>query len=114
MPDCLDTFYQEMKLRTESYLYLLTLSFLYYGHLTIDAEVRFIWTHLSSFSSQMFLLNRYFSFGGNIIILLSTFFALANASAVSLRRVRIDAYLGPCRGTYEFLAYLIKAVLLAG
>ncbi|KIK65865.1 hypothetical protein GYMLUDRAFT_38355 [Collybiopsis luxurians FD-317 M1] len=72
----------ETQLRTDSYLYLLAFTFLYYDHfLTFDAEVRFIWSRLSKFSSRLFLINRYFSFGGNIVILLSMFFAPAGASS---------------------------------
>ncbi|KIK65885.1 hypothetical protein GYMLUDRAFT_70162 [Collybiopsis luxurians FD-317 M1] len=64
------------KLRTNNYLYLLAFTLLYYDHLlTFDAEVQFIWSHLST--SKLFLLNRYFSFGGNIVVLLLMFFVQA-------------------------------------
>jgi hypothetical protein len=38
-----------------------------------ESEVKFIWTRPRTFSSFMFFLNRYFSFGGNIVIMLSMF-----------------------------------------
>ncbi|KAE9404327.1 hypothetical protein BT96DRAFT_916897, partial [Gymnopus androsaceus JB14] len=38
-----------------------------------DAEVKFVWARPNNFSSRMFFLNRYFSFVGNIMILLSMF-----------------------------------------
>lgn len=45
-----------------------------------DAEVEFVWTRPNSFSSRIFFLNRYFSFVGNIVILLSMFFVPSGAS----------------------------------
>lgn len=72
----------ETKLRTDSYLYLFAFTFLYYDHfLTLDAEVKFVWARPRSFSSRLFLLNRYFAFVGNIVILLSMFVAPSGASS---------------------------------
>ncbi|KAJ3819928.1 hypothetical protein F5880DRAFT_1673758 [Lentinula raphanica] len=53
-------------------------AFLYYDHLlTLDEEIKFIWSRPYHSSSWLFFLNRYFSFVGNIVIFLSMFFALS-------------------------------------
>ncbi|KAJ4485240.1 hypothetical protein J3R30DRAFT_3679944 [Lentinula aciculospora] len=70
------------KLHADSYLYLFAFTFLYYDHLlTFDEEVRYIWSRPNHFSSRLFFVNRYFSFLGNIVILLSMFFAPSGPSS---------------------------------
>ncbi|KAJ3837463.1 hypothetical protein F5878DRAFT_622387 [Lentinula raphanica] len=69
-------------LRTDSYLYLFAFTFLYYDHLlTLDEEIKFIWSRPYHSSSWLFFLNRYFSFVGNIVIFLSMFFAPSGPSS---------------------------------
>ncbi|KAJ3992030.1 hypothetical protein F5050DRAFT_1905564 [Lentinula boryana] len=92
--------------RADSYLYLFAFrcsrhsfneAFLYYDHLlTFDDEVRFIWSRPNHFSSRLFFLNRYFSFVGNIVILLSMFFAPSSPSVIVaiLLTMRIYALYG--------------------
>ncbi|KAJ3782551.1 hypothetical protein GGU10DRAFT_436580 [Lentinula aff. detonsa] len=81
-PTGTEDFSLETKLRADSYLYLFAFTFLYYDHLlTFDDEVRFIWSRPNHFSSRLFFLNRYFSFVGNIVILLSMFFAPSSPSS---------------------------------
>ncbi|KAJ3763348.1 hypothetical protein EV360DRAFT_66337 [Lentinula raphanica] len=56
-------------------------AFLYYDHLlTLDEEIKFIWSRPYHSSSWLFFLNRYFSFVGNIVIFLSMFFAPSGPS----------------------------------
>ncbi|KAF9071454.1 hypothetical protein BDP27DRAFT_1446347 [Rhodocollybia butyracea] len=62
------------KSHADSYLYLFASTFLYYDHLlTLQDEVVYIWSRPNTVSSGMFFVNRYFSFTGNILILLSMF-----------------------------------------
>ncbi|KAJ3771489.1 hypothetical protein FB446DRAFT_740275 [Lentinula raphanica] len=69
-------------LHTDSYLYLFAFTFLYYDHLlTLDEEIKFIWSRPYHSSSWLFFLNRYFSFVGNIVIFLSMFFAPSGPSS---------------------------------
>ncbi|KAJ3723770.1 hypothetical protein C8R42DRAFT_640926 [Lentinula raphanica] len=57
-------------------------AFLYYDHLlTLDEEIKFIWSRPYHSSSWLFFLNRYFSFVGNIVIFLSMFFAPSGPSS---------------------------------
>ncbi|KAJ4468485.1 hypothetical protein C8R41DRAFT_871174 [Lentinula lateritia] len=70
------------KLRADSCLYLFAFTLLNYDHLlTFDDEVEFIWSRPNHFSSRLFFVNRYFSFVGNIVILLSMFFAPSGQSS---------------------------------
>ncbi|KAH7881643.1 uncharacterized protein C8R40DRAFT_1079212 [Lentinula edodes] len=70
------------KLRADSCLYLFAFTLLYYDHLlTFDDEVKFMWSRPNHISSRLFFLNRYFSFVGNIVILLSMFFAPSGQSS---------------------------------
>ncbi|KAJ3918984.1 hypothetical protein F5877DRAFT_66923 [Lentinula edodes] len=77
------------KLRADSCLYLFA----------FNDEVKFMWSRPNHISSRLFFLNRYFSFVGNIVILLSMFFAPSGQS------VRV-----PVHGTS--FAQIIVATLL--
>jgi len=66
----------ETKLKNDIYLHLIAFTFLCYDHfLTFDTEVRLLWKRPNTRSSYLFFLNRYFSFFGNIGLLLSVFFS---------------------------------------
>ncbi|KAF5381416.1 hypothetical protein D9757_009081 [Collybiopsis confluens] len=50
------------------------LGFLYYDHLlTLDAEIRLIWTRPKNTSRYLFFFNRYFAFVGNILAAISLY-----------------------------------------
>ncbi|KIK52290.1 hypothetical protein GYMLUDRAFT_265491 [Collybiopsis luxurians FD-317 M1] len=60
------------------------LGFLYYDHLlTLDAEVRLIWTRPKNMSRYLFFINRYLSFFGNIVSAVSLF-----STSLSVSRCR--------------------------
>ncbi|KAE9404335.1 hypothetical protein BT96DRAFT_989399 [Gymnopus androsaceus JB14] len=62
--------------KNDIYLHLIAFTFLCYDHfLTFDTEVRLLWKRPNTRSSYLFFLNRYFSFFGNIGLLLSVFFS---------------------------------------
>ncbi|KAF8876010.1 hypothetical protein BD779DRAFT_1677997 [Infundibulicybe gibba] len=58
----------------DSYLRVFALVFLYYDHLiTIDREIKFVWTQPKKPSTYWFLANRYFFFSVNIVVTLFEF-----------------------------------------
>ncbi|KIK65870.1 hypothetical protein GYMLUDRAFT_38363 [Collybiopsis luxurians FD-317 M1] len=97
----------ETKIQNDVYLHLVAFTFLYYDHLmTLKDEIRLIWNRPNTLSSYFFFINRYFSFFGNIGVLLSILFttscsawtmyqeifhALAQVIVASLLTLRIYA-----------------------
>jgi hypothetical protein len=62
------------QLQNNIYLHLIAITILYYDHfITLEAEISLLWKRPNTLSSYLFFLNRYFSFFGNICVLVSIF-----------------------------------------
>ncbi|KAK0454091.1 uncharacterized protein EV420DRAFT_1765901 [Desarmillaria tabescens] len=72
---------QAWEILLHGYLQIISLSFLYWDHLiTIDDELRLLWSKPKTFGSYLFFTNRYLAFFGNITVAILGFTALSTTS----------------------------------
>ncbi|KIK65875.1 hypothetical protein GYMLUDRAFT_950849 [Collybiopsis luxurians FD-317 M1] len=85
----------ETKLRNDVYLHSVAATLLYYDHiLTFNSEFNLLWKRPRTVSTYLFFVNRYFSFFGNICIVLSIFVSSCSCSAWNIFQELFHALVG--------------------